>query len=181
MNKFYPLRFNVVITVALMLLIISGCADHGERARIDTSFEPIKTPPKAEPISATVTDALLPPSPTISAEPRFDLNVIDADARSFFLSLTSGTDYNIVIHPDVTGKISLQLRHVTVVEVLTIVRDVYGYDFARKGNLFTVSGTGLQTHVIPVNYLNLKRSGQTETRVTAGQASSGAAVSGTSR
>jgi len=152
--------------------LLSSCAPQQERARPSTAFEPLPatiqtpvTPPPA------VVDALLPPPSSANLDARFDLNVVDADARAFFLGLTSGSDYNIVVHPDVDGKISLQLRNVSVPEVLTIVRDVYGYDFSRKANLFTVSGSGLQTQVIPVNYLNLKRKGQTETRVSGGQAS----------
>lgn len=162
---------NVTLIAFASLVALNACTVQRSPSRLDTRFEPVKkiapisspAAPTATPVAPTTTVAPLPP------EPHFDLNVIDADARSFFLSLTTDTDYNIVVHPDVSGKISLQLRHVTVPEVLKIARDVYGYDFVRKGNLFTVSGSGMQTHVIPINYLNLKRSGQTETRVTAGQ------------
>ncbi len=169
MNYSPQTHYSAVLIVLATLL--AGCAERQTNTPLSSGFDPVTsnktataTPPSA------VVEALLPPPPTVAPEPRFDLNVIDADARTFFLSLTSGSDYNIVVHPEVSGKVSLQLRNVSVPDVMNIARDVYGYEFTRKGNLFTVSGSGLQTQLFPVNYLNLKRSGQTETRVNAGQA-----------
>jgi MSHA biogenesis protein MshL len=178
-------RTNLFQLFQLLPLLagLIACSERTPAPNVNAAFDPLP-PSKLNPApSPAVMDALLPPTNTLANEPRFDLNVIDADARAFFLSLAAGTDYNIVVHPDVAGKLSLQLRNVSMPEVLTIARDVYGYEFVRSGNLFTVSGSGLQTVVIPLNYLNLKRSGQTETRVSAGQASSnngGGGNSGTS-
>ena len=122
------------------------------------------TPPSTE-----VLTALLPDNKTASAEPRFDLNVNNVDARQFFMGLVAGTPYNILVRPDVTGSLSLTVRNVSVPDVMEMVRDVYGYDYERKGNVFTVSAAGLQTAIIPVNYLNLTRKGESQTRVNSGQ------------
>lgn len=122
------------------------------------------TPPPTE-----VLTALLPDGKTASAEPRFDLNVSNVDARQFFMGLVAGTPYNILLRPDVSGSLSLTVRNVSVPDVMEMVRDVYGYDYERKGNVFTVSAAGLQTAIIPVNYLNLTRKGESQTRVNSGQ------------
>src|SRR4051812_37509308 len=45
-------------------------------------------------------------------EPRFDVNVEAAPAKAFFEGLVDGTSYNILVHPDVAGHVSLKLRHV---------------------------------------------------------------------
>src|SRR5690349_23538685 len=62
-------------------------------------------------------------------EKQFDLFAEQVPARTFFLSLVENTGYNMTVHPDVDGKISLQLKKVTIPEVLDTVRSVYGYDF----------------------------------------------------
>lgn len=121
------------------------------------------------PASAEVVNALLPDSSADHLEPRFDLNVSNVEARQFFLGLVAGTGYNVLLRPDVSGTLSLTVRNVTVPEVITMVRDVYGYEFERRGNVFTISSAGLQTAILPVNYLNLTRKGESQTRVNSGQ------------
>lgn len=125
------------------------------------------TPPATPP--PDVISALLPDNNVSRNEPRFDLNVSNVEARQFFMGLVADTPYNVVLRPDVAGTLSLTVRNVTVPEAIAIARDVYGYDFERRGNLFTISNAGLQTAIIPVNYLNLTRTGESQTRVNSGQ------------
>ncbi|MBP8236694.1 MAG: pilus (MSHA type) biogenesis protein MshL, partial [Pseudomonas sp.] len=83
---------------------------------------------------ASVQAALIAPPP-LEAQPRrgarLDVAAKDMPARDFFLSLMDGAGQNLVVHPEVSGNITFSLRNVTLEEVLTAVRDSYGYDFAR--------------------------------------------------
>ncbi|WP_250656576.1 pilus (MSHA type) biogenesis protein MshL [Alkalimarinus coralli] len=125
----------------------------------------------------SVANALLPP---VGAAPvkreqnkRFDLAVNGVDAKEFYRSLVKGTKYNVVVHPDVKGSISLELDNVTVPQVMSLTKELYGFDYLESNNLYRVMPGGLRTQVFQINYLNVKRMGGSETRVSSGSVSEG--------
>jgi len=133
--------------------------------------QPVTPPPE-------VSAALLPPlnvelSGIVQApiERRFDITVNRAPARTFFMSLVKDTPYNMVAHPEVKGKISLSLKNVTINEVMKTVRNVYGYEYNRLKNGFEVLPAKLQSRIFKIDYLNVKRSGVSQVRVSSGQVS----------
>lgn len=114
-----------------------------------------------------------PSSAQDAAEPRFDVRVEDAPARAFFESLADGTPKNMLVHPDVKGRISVHLKQVTIEEALEAVRDLYGYDYRPVTRGYMVLPATLQTRVYHLNYLDLQRQGVSKTRVSSGQITQG--------
>ncbi len=182
----------------VLCLILSACQSDpyqwstASTQVIERNLAAARSPADAESLPADVKQALLPPLPgsgasgrsVAVAEARFDLAVNNAPASQVFMGLVENTPYGMVVHPEVTGSLSLNLKNVTVDEAMLAIRRVYGFEFTREGNRYYVHGRGgLQSRVFPVNYLNLTRRGRSDTRVTSGeltQSSSGAATAGSS-
>lgn len=179
-------RMLVLMVVTMLITSCAGKPPRGgsvaddindslkQSAEASAAFQnrPMTPPPE-------VAAALLPPmnvelSGVAQApiERRFDITVDRANARTFFMSLVKDTPYNMVTHPGVKGKISLSLKNVTVEEVMKTVRSVFGYEYKRTRNGYEVLPAKLRSHVFTIDYLNVKRSGISNVRVSSGQVSS---------
>lgn len=105
---------------------------------------------------------------SIDTVKRFRIQANGVAAKTFFASLVKGTEFSAAIHPDVSGSITLNLTDVSMDEVLNVVRDMYGYDVVKNGNVIQVFPAGLRTVTIPVDYLQFKRSGRSLTSISTG-------------
>lgn len=185
---------NLLLGMALSV-VLAGCAsnpyfwDRDTQKEIDRSLETAGKTTANNEVPAEVSQALLPSlgvrapdGGSAPLEARFDLSVNNASVRQVMMGLVEGTPYSMVVHPDVSGAISLHLKDVTVPEAMEAIRRVFGYEYKREGNRFFVLGHGMQTRIFPVNYLNLNRKGKSDTRITSGeltQSSSGGSSGGT--
>ncbi|MCP4044257.1 MAG: pilus (MSHA type) biogenesis protein MshL [Gammaproteobacteria bacterium] len=181
-----------IIILGLTILVLVGCENTPIRqdevaGDIQEALEQGLTgPDSAEPPSppAAVVQSLLPPVQVVlprqvsAPEPRFDISVVDAAAPEFFMSLVADTPHNMVVHPAVQGTISLTMKNVSIEEVMETVRRVYGYEYQTVGNGYQVLPARLQPRVFHVNYLNIKRSGASQTRVSSGQITQSTASNG---
>jgi len=102
---------------------------------------------------------------------RFNVSVNNVPAQAFFMGLVKGTKYNMVVNPKITGTITLHLKNVTIQDALDAVHDNYGYEYRRTRYGFQVFPPGLETRIFTVNYLNVDRTGKSNTLVSSGQIS----------
>jgi MSHA biogenesis protein MshL len=92
-----------------------------------------------------------PGAGSIDVEPRFDIKVHRASVRQFFMGLVEDSNYNMILHPKVRGRITLDLKNVNVIEVLKVVRDIYGYDFEQSNTTFSVFPNTIRTRIFTMN------------------------------
>ena len=92
--------------------------------------------------------------------------------KTFLVSLVEGTGYNLVAHESLAGDVTLNLKEVTITEVLDAVRDIYGYEYQMSSYGIQVTPPRVRTKIFPINYLNVNRSGSSGMWVSSGQVTS---------
>lgn len=162
----------------------------------------------AQPVPLSVSRSLLPPikfrvpnTSTKQLEQRFDLVVNSAPINEVLMGIVSGTRYSMLVQPktlqsnrlqntvaanaatpvlnELTDKVSLNLKDVTVFEVLDAIREMYGYEYKVEGTRIFVQPPGLQIKMYQVNYIPGIRRGVSDLQVIGG-ASGGSSGSGSS-
>ena len=120
----------------------------------------------------SVKNSLLPPltveTSTMNAPPpahRFNVSANEMPAKNFFLGLVAGTSYNMVVDPGTTGNVTLNLKDVTIEQALDAARDMYGYQYKKTDMGYEILSRKMITQIFNINYLNINRSGQSQTQL----------------
>ena len=176
------------IVIVMVGFLMTGCnmlssiKPGAVRESIDSEMQRATENRSREVAPDAVSRALLPPltgqidAPAVKAvEPRFDLSVSNAPASQVFMAIVSGTRYSMLVNPEVTGSISVNLKDVTVMEALDTIRELYGYEYRVQGTRIFVQPLTLQSKVFKVNYLTAQRHGRSDTRVVSGSISTSSA------
>lgn len=174
-------RFAIVALSSALLSGLTACAYHPTHQPRE-AYEALEPNAQVSPqgqqqnaLPAAVADYLSQPlqvsddkTKDMVQEQRFVLQAKAVDAREFFYSLTIDTPYNIIVHPDVEGEISLDLKDVTIAETLAVIEDTYGYEIKQTGRMIQVFPAGVRTKTFSLDYLSLKRFGMSQTQISSG-------------
>ena len=176
---------------ALLAMSLASCQSAGPYKSFDNSIlEQVQTELEQSRDAASLGTRVVPPQQVLNAlvpqiafseddaagvDARFDFSVKDAmPVREFFSLLTADTDYSVVVHPDVKGSVSaLDLKNVTVQDVLDQIIEIYGYSITLDDGVYQIRPGGLQTRIFKLNYLNVTRSGSSTMQITASGISEG--------
>ena len=177
------MRFRFSLMLAILPLILAACATHQKTpgATFDRIGQEMQGALTASPkvVDKALEQAMLPPlqldPPMLpeNVEPRFDLVVNNAPASQVFMALVTDTRYSMLVAPDLSGTVTVNLKNVTVREALETLRELYGYEFRFQGTRIYIQPNTLQTRLFQINYLAGKRQGQTDVRLMSGSIFSG--------
>jgi len=175
-----PKKISCFMLTVLMLSACTSTDKSNERLATETAMDKVVEQQReqttvAKTVPPEVNKALLNNQTLASggvvknSSERFDVSVRNVQAKDFFLGLVSGTGVNVVVHPEVSGSVTLDLKNVTVDDVLRVTRDIYGYEFKSDRGIYTIYANAMRTQVFQINYLDVQRVGVSDTSVMIGR------------
>jgi MSHA biogenesis protein MshL len=170
-----PSKVSVLCSAALLAACQLGPQPQRTPSAINTALEQARTPAReaARP-PERITQSLLPPlavtAPAAAALPesRFDLIVSNVPAAQVFHAIAAGSRYQVLLPPTLPGVVSVNLKEVSVVEALDVLRELYGYEYRIDGKRVLVQAAALNTRIFQIAYPSARRAGRSDTRVVSG-------------
>ncbi len=154
--------------LVLLLLFLVACSSPniktGTDVRINKEMDALvsesASPSKQDAVNSALLPPLTIPQPKIESgqlDPHFDLSVNNTPAKEVFAAIGSGTRYNMLPLPGVEGNITLNLKDVTIFEVLDTIRALYGYEYKVEGKSIYIEPVSLQIRLFKIDYLAAMR------------------------
>ncbi|MEE3003084.1 MAG: hypothetical protein VX335_01910, partial [Pseudomonadota bacterium] len=138
------IKLTKYLIAAVSILLLSCCTSHlsQEYTKANKKIEntlstAIKnnstTKSKTIEVPNTIFSALAPQVDLSKQEdePRFDISAQKQDAAQFFSGLAKGAGISMMVSPELSGNITLDMFDVTLGEILESVRSVYGFEFVK--------------------------------------------------
>ena len=132
---------------------------------------PLRTPPKTVSAAPQVSPArpAKPPEEKLPGlivteiegkrEPErlYSFSLRDADIREVLMALSKQTSFNIVVDQDVQGRVTVDLKNVSMVEALDTLTELLGLNYRIRQNVVRVGKPAPETRIFSLQYVNLKR------------------------
>ncbi len=169
---------NIKLVAALIASLLAGCATPTGQSGQEALRDALKASSQADASAPPTTPAVVEPHRAVVEAPpkktpdlRFNLSVNNARASEVFVGMVTGTPYSMLVHPDVSGTLTLNLKNTTVPEAMEAIRQLYGYEYSIQGTRVIVPSPAVQTRIYPINALAMQRKGLSDTRVVSGSVS----------
>lgn len=181
---------QVVSLIAILAVGYGGCATETRPPAVKLpaavtvapapSGAPSSGPSQPEPAPqprSSVKSLLVSP---IAEEPRgpqelISFSVKNVEIKDVLLGLSRMSKANIVFEQDIAGKVSVDLKDVTIDEALKDLLSPMGLEFTRDGRTIHITKQKLQTRIFALNYISTRRSGESQVAATSGGGTSTAA------
>jgi MSHA type pilus biogenesis protein MshL len=113
----------------------------------------------------------------IAKEKLYSLTVRDADLKEVLFAFSKDNGVNVIVDPKIEGKVTADLKKVTLNAALDALLKPLELDYFQEGNIIRISKPKMVTRTFVLNYLTTIRSGTASVRGIGG--SSGGATTST--
>jgi MSHA type pilus biogenesis protein MshL len=158
------MKIKICLIFFLTLLLVVGCASppKKERAKLPSQVvEPTKPQPPPE---EKLTEIVVPQMEGAKKVPDklFSIYARDSNIQDVLLAFSKESELNIVIDPELSGKVTIDLKRVTLKEALNAILSPLGWNYCIDGKFIKISRPQIETRLFTLNYIATRRTGKRE-------------------
>jgi MSHA type pilus biogenesis protein MshL len=163
------MKIKIFFLCFMSLIVALGCAapPKKERAALPSQMLAQAQP---QPTEEKLQELLMPQGEEAKEIPEklYSLFVRDADVQEVLLAFSKESDLNIVIDPELSGRVTIDLKRVTLKEVLNSILTPLGWTFRTDGKFIKIFRPQMETRFFTLNYVATKRGGKREVYASTG-------------
>jgi len=162
------MKTETLFILFLALSLVLGCASlpDKERAKLPPQkAEGAKPPPAPE---EKLKELVIPQMEEAKKIPDklFSIYARDSSIQDVLLAFSKDSDLNMVMDPDLNGKVTVDLKRVTLKEALDTILSPMGWTYRIDGKFIKISRPQMETRIFTLNYIATRRTGKREVYAT---------------
>jgi len=152
----------------LVLILVLGCASLPDKERIKLPSQKAEGPKPQPAPEEKLKELVIPQMEEAKKVPDklFSIYARDSSIQDVLLAFSKESELNIVIDPDLSGKVTVDLKRVTLKEALETILSPMGWSYRIDGKFIKVSRPQMETRIFTLNYIATKRTGKREVYAT---------------
>ena len=154
----------------LCLLWTVGCAAPLKKERTQLPSQKVEPAKPQPPPEEKLKELVIPQREEAKKVPEklYSFFARDSNIQDILLAFSKESDYNIVIDPELSGKVTIDLKRVTLRESLDAILSPLGWIYRIEGKFIKIMRPQLESRFFTLNYLATKRSGKREIYASTG-------------
>jgi len=162
----------------LMLLLAGGCAAPPKKG--PDKLTPPRAAPSPRPAGEKLKELVLPQREEAKKIPEklYSLSAREANIQEVLLAFSKESERNIIIDPELSGKVTVELKQVTLQEALEAILSPIGWTYRLDGKFIKISRLQMETRLFTLNYIATKRTGKREIFASTGGGLQGGGLPG---
>jgi len=174
------MKIKIFFIFFLCLLMAVGCASPPKKERTKVTSEMVE-PTKPQPSTKEKLEELVISQREEAKkvpEKLYSFFARDASIHDVLLAFSRDSEFNIVIDPELSGKVTIDLKRVTLKEALDAILSPLGWNYRMDGKFIKVLRPQMETRLFTLNYIATKRSGKREIYASTGGGLQTGAIAG---
>jgi len=154
----------------LCLLWAVGCAAPLKKERTPLPSQKVEPAKPQPPPEEKLKELVIPQREEAKKVPEklYSFFARDSNIQDILLAFSKESDYNIVIDPELSGKVTIDLKRVTLKEALDAILFPLGWTYRIEDKFVKIMRPQLESRFFTLNYLATKRSGKREIYASTG-------------
>ncbi len=164
----------------LIFILTISCASPPKKEEPRPPVQLKETMPPRPAPEVTLKELVLPQKEEAKKVPEklFSFFARDASIQDVLLSFSRESELNIIIDPELSGKVTIDLKRVTLSEALEAILSPLGWTYQLEGRFIRISRPQMETRLFSLNYISTKRTGKREIYASSGGGLQAAAILG---